>query len=88
MSQKHKATIQKLFAHPMPTNIQWKKLISALEHYAVQVDINHANKAKLTKDGQETLMTLPHHGHEFNDKTEISHLKHFLESVNLAPDNL
>ena len=84
MSQKHKVTLQKLFAHPMPTNIQWKKLMTALKHYGVAVEITSANKAKLAKDGQETLITLPHHGHEFNDKTEINHLKHFLESVDLA----
>lgn len=88
MSQKHKVTLQKVFAHPMPTNIQWKKLMSALEHYEVAIEITHANKAKLAKDGQETLITLPHHDHEFNDKTEISHLKHFLESVGLSLDNL
>lgn len=88
MSQKHKQTLQKLFSHPMPTNIQWKKLLSALEHYGVRVEINASNKARLVKDGIETLITLPHHGHEFNDKTEISHTKHFLESVNLSPADL
>ena len=88
MSQKHKVIMQKLFSHPMPTNIQWKKLISALEHYGVQVDVTHANKARLSKEGQETLITLPHRGHEFNDKTELAHLKHFLSTVNLEPSDL
>ena len=88
MSQKHKVIIQKLFSHPMPTNIQWKKLMTALEHFDIQVEITAANKAKLIKDGRETLLTLPHHGHEFNDKTEISHLKMFLQTVDVTPDTI
>lgn len=88
MSQKHKMILTKIFSHPMPTNIQWKKLITALEHYGVVVEVTNANKARLSKDEKETLITLPHHGHEFNDKTELNHLKHFLEEVNLSPEHL
>lgn len=88
MSQKHKLIIQKLFSHPMPTNIQWKKLMTTLEHFGVQVEITSANKAKLIKDGHETLLTLPHRGHEFDDKTEISHLKTFLETVSITPETI
>lgn len=88
MSHKHKAVLEKLFAHPMPTNIQWKKLMSALEYYEVAIEITASNKAKLSRLGHETLVTLPHHGHEFNDKTEINHLKQFLNAVELSKEQL
>jgi hypothetical protein len=86
MSHKHKAKIEKLFEHPVSGNIDEKRLLSALEHYGVNVDISKQNKAKLSKDGEEVALVFSHN----NDlsKDAVVNLRHFLERVGLTPSSL
>ncbi len=86
MSHKHKAIIEKVFAHPIATNVDWKKLSHALEHFGATIDVSNSNKAKIHFKDQEMVLGLPQHGHELADKSEITKLRHFLESVELTPD--
>ncbi|WP_319379983.1 hypothetical protein [Thiomicrorhabdus sp.] len=88
MSHKHKTMIEKVFAHPIATNIDWKKLVHALQHYGATVEVTSANKAKIMVGEQELVMSLPHHGHELADKAEVTRLKHFLEAIELTPDRV
>jgi len=86
MSHKHKAKIEKLFEHPVSGNIDVKRLISALEHYGVEIEITKHNKARLSLNGKELVMALSHR----NDlsKDSIVKLRHYLESVGLTPDTI
>ncbi|WP_373019472.1 hypothetical protein [Thiomicrorhabdus sp.] len=86
MSHKHKAVIEKVFAHPISTSIDWKQLQHALEHFGAEIEISGSNRAKIVMNGQEIVIGLPHHGHEIADKTEVTQLRHFLEAVKLTPD--
>ena len=86
MSHKHKAIIEKVFAHPIATNIDWKKLKHTLEHFGAEVEVSNANRAHILIRGQEITLGLPHHGHELADKPEITKLRHFLEEIKLTPD--
>ena len=86
MSHKHKAIIEKIFAHPIATNVDWKKLQHTLEHFGATIEVSHNNKAKIFIRDQEIVLGLPHHGHELADKSEITKLRHFLESIELTPD--
>lgn len=88
MSHKHKVTLEKVFAHPIATNIDWKKLTHALEHYGATIDLSKTNHAKVAIGEHELSMSLPHHGHEISDKSEVTQLRHFLELVGLTPDKL
>lgn len=88
MSHKHKVIIEKLFAHPIATNVDWKKLQHALEHFGAEIEVSATNHAKVVMGGQEIVLGLPHHGHELEDKGDITKLRHFLESVDLTPDRL
>jgi len=88
MSHKHKVTLEKVFAHPIATSIDWKKLSHALEHYGAEIDLSKSNHAKVVIGGSEFSMSLPHHGHEISDKSEVTQLRHFLEQVGLTPDKL
>ena len=88
MSHKHKAIIEKIFAHPISTNIDWKKLQHALEHFGAEIDISGTHKAKVILRDQEIILGMPHHGHDLADKDEVTKLRHFLESVELTPDTI
>jgi len=86
MSHKHKAIIEKVFAHPIATNIDWKKLQHTLEYLGATIEVSNSNKAKIFLKEQELILGLPHHGHELADKAEITKLRHFLTEVGLTPE--
>lgn len=86
MSHKHKAKLEKLFEHPISSNIDAKRLISALEHYGCKVEITKQSRAKISFNKEEFVMSLSH-GHDLS-KDSLVNLRHFLEKVGLTPDNL
>ena len=85
MSHKHKAIIEKVFAHPIATNVDWKKLQHTLEHFGAVIDVSNANRAHIKIRDKELTLGLPHHGHELADKSEVTKLRHFLEEIELTP---
>ncbi len=88
MSHKHKVILEKVFAHPIATNLNWKKLSHALEHYGAEIELSKSNHAKVKIKDLEISLSLPHHGHEISDKSEVTRLRHFLEQAALTPDQL
>lgn len=86
MSHKHEMKIKKLFEHPMSGNIDVRRLLSALEHYGAELDMTKHNKVRITIKGEEFVLSLSHN----NDlpKDSAVKLKHFLEKVDLVPENL
>ncbi len=86
MSHKHKAKIEKVFEHPTSANIDVKKLIAALEHYGVKVEMTKKHKVKLFHNNKEFVLPLPHA--ETLPKDEVVLLRHWLEEVGLTPENI
>ncbi len=83
---KHKEKIQKVFEHPTSGNIEFKKLIHALEHYGALVEITKHNKAKIFLNEEELVIPVPH-DHVLS-KDIVIEVRHFLEKVGLTPDGL
>jgi len=83
---KHKLKIAKLFEHPLSGNIDSKKLLSALEHYGIVVDMSKQHHALLHFQNKEYSLIIGHRNELSKDS--IVQLRHFLESVGLTPDNL
>ncbi|BBP43014.1 hypothetical protein [Thiosulfativibrio zosterae] len=88
MSHKHVAIIEKVFAHPIATNVDWTKLKHTLEHFGAQISVGNNNRAHIRIYEHELTLGLPHHGHELADKPEITKLRHFLEEVGLTPEKV
>jgi len=84
---KHKAKLEKVFEHPTSGNIDYKKLINALEHYGAEVEMTKNHHAKIFLKGEEYIMPLPHKDPVLS-KDIIVELRHFLEKVGLTPENL
>jgi hypothetical protein len=84
---KHKAKLEKVFEHPTSGNIDYKKLIHALEHYGAEVEITKNHHAKIFLKGEEYIMPLPHKDPVLS-KEIVVELRHFLEKVGLTPENL
>ena len=83
---KHKAKIEKLFEHPMSGNIDAHKVIAALEHYGMHVDVSHKNRAIITYFDKKHSMVLSHRPELSKDA--ITKLRHFLEEVGITPDTI
>ena len=84
MSHKHKIKIEKIFEHPISNNINVKKLISALEHYGVKVEVTKKHKAKLFYNDSEFVLPFSHN--DMMAKDEVVMLRHWLEEVGLTPE--
>ncbi|WP_457748622.1 hypothetical protein [Sulfurimonas sp.] len=84
---KHKAKIAKLFEHPLSSNIDYKKLINALEHFGAKVEMTKNHHAKIFFDEKEYVMPLPHKDTNIS-KEIVVELRHFLESIGLTPEKL
>lgn len=85
MSHKHHVMIEKLFAHPIATNLDWKKMATALKHYGASIETTTNNHAKIVINDAELVIGLPHHGHELSNKDEVSKLRSFLEEQGVTP---
>ena len=83
---KHKAKLSKIFEHPMSGNIDSKKLLSALEHYGAEIDLNKEHRALIHLNGKEHSLTLSHRPELSKDS--IVKLRHFLEEVGLTAEKL
>ncbi|WP_415395978.1 hypothetical protein [Sulfurimonas sp. CS5] len=86
MSHKYKAKIEKLFEHPISGNIDVKRLLSALEHFGIEIEITKHNKAKLSFNDKELIMALSHKNDLSLDS--IVKLRHYLQDVGLTPDTI
>ncbi len=88
MSHKHIIIIQKVFAHPIASNINWQKLKHTLEHFGADISIAKNNRVHIVIADKSLILGLPHHGHDLADKSEVIKLRHFLEEVGLTPDKV
>ncbi len=88
MSHKHAVIIQKVFAHPIASNVDWKKLKHTLEHFGAEISTGHNNRAHIVIKDKTLTLGLPHHGHELTNKSEVIKLRHYLEEVGLTPDQI
>ena len=86
MSKQHTKKIQKVFEHPVATNLDTHKLIAALEHFGLSVEHSKTNKIKITFDGRDMVLGFHHSGSLSKD--EVLKLRHFLEEIGLTPDRL
>ncbi|QFR48749.1 hypothetical protein FJR48_03040 [Sulfurimonas lithotrophica] len=83
---KHKDKIAKIFEHPISGNIDASRLVHALEHYGIEVDMTKKHRALLHFEAKEHSIALSHRNELSKDA--VVKLRHFLEEVGLTPDNL
>lgn len=83
---KHLKKIEKVFEHPVVTNLDTNRLISALDHFGCIVEHSKTNKIKISFDGRDIVLGFHHSGSLSKD--EILKLRHFLEEVGLTPEKL
>jgi len=84
--KKYKEKLQKVFEHPINSNINVKKLIKVLEHFGVEIEHTKNNKMKMLYKNEEFFMPIPHENSLPKDL--VVELRHYLEKIGLTPDSL
>lgn len=81
-----KATLEKLFSHPISMNIEWNEVKHMLETMGAEIDMTNQSHIKI-KLGDESRSFKSFHK-MLGDKHELKELQHMIEKAGLAPDSV
>jgi hypothetical protein len=79
----HRATVEKIFQHPVSHNIQWHDVLSLLEAVA-QVAEEHDGRYKVTLAGETETLDTPS-GHDLNEQMVVD-LRRMLKGAGISPN--
>ncbi len=79
----HRATVEKIYQHPVSHNIQWHDVLSLLESVA-QVSEGHDGKYKVTLGPETETLDAPR-GHDIDEQMVID-LRRMLKGAGITSD--
>jgi hypothetical protein len=79
----HRATVEKIFSHPMSHNIQWHDVLSLLEQLD-SVAREHEGRYTVTLGGETETFDVPRH-HDI-DAQQVVDLRRMLKSAGITPE--
>jgi hypothetical protein len=80
----HRATVQKLFGHPVSHNIQWHDVLSLLESVAAVTE-EHDGRYTVTLGSETQTFDAPRH-HDV-DEQQVIDLRRMLRGAGITPDS-
>jgi phage gp36-like protein len=83
MNHQHRKTLHALFAHPINSNIDFKKVVHLLEDAGAEVDNKAGNRIGVKLNGHSAAFT---HAHHDLPKEELIQVRKFLESCEITPE--
>ncbi len=78
----HRATVEKIFQHPVSHNIQWHDVVSLLRSVA-DVTEEHDGRYKVTMAGETETLDAPS-GHDVGEQMVVD-LRRMLTGAGIAP---
>ena len=81
----HRATVEKIFQHPVGHNIQWHDVLSLLEKVGTVTESRKGRYAVTLGTETETLDEPRHHD---LDEQQVVDLRRMLEGAGILPDSL
>jgi hypothetical protein len=78
----HRATVEKIFQHPLSHNIQWHDVLSLLESVA-SVTTGHDGRFKVTLGSETETLDAPR-GHDVDEQMVID-LRRMLKGAGMTP---
>ncbi|MCX6385133.1 MAG: hypothetical protein NTV40_00610 [Solirubrobacterales bacterium] len=84
LTSRHRDTVAEIFSHPTSHNIEWRHVISLLEHVG-EVQDAHNGKLKVTL-GPETEAFHRPHGKDVNIQMVVD-LRRMLTNAGYSPDS-
>jgi hypothetical protein len=83
MDGHHRATVEKIFNHPVSHNIQWHDVLSLLESVA-EVTKESDGRYRVTLGDETETFDVPRH-HDI-DEQQVVDLRRMLRGAGIAPD--
>ncbi|HEY3843247.1 MAG TPA: hypothetical protein VGL48_08335 [Acidimicrobiales bacterium] len=80
----HRATVEKIFNHPVGHNIQWHDVLSLLQNVA-SVTEEHDGRFKVTLGAETETFDVPRH-HDINEQQVID-LRRMLKRGGITPQS-
>jgi hypothetical protein len=77
MNHHHRVTLHALFAHPLSSNIDFKKVMHVFEELGAKVENSSGNRVKVSLNGHSAAFT---HAQHALPKEEVVQLRKFLET--------
>jgi hypothetical protein len=84
MNTRHRETLERIFSHPTPHNIEWRRIEHLLEALGAEVIEGHSGRVKIRLAGQEQTFSRPHRKN-LQDTNKIAALRKFLTSAGITP---
>ncbi len=84
MDSHHRATVEKIFGHPVSHNIQWHDVVSLLEAVGT-VASEHDGKYKVTLGSETQTFEVPRH-HDI-DEQQVIDLRRMLKGAGISPES-
>ena len=78
----HRATVEKIFQHPVNHNIQWHDVLSLLQNVATVTE-DHDGRYKVTLGSETETFDAPRH-HDINEQQVID-LRRMLKGAGITP---
>jgi len=79
----HRATVEKIFAHPMSHNIQWHDVLSLLQRVGAVTE-EHDGRHKVRLGAETETFEVPRH-HDI-DTQQVIALRRMLKGAGIAPE--
>jgi len=80
----HRATVEKIFNHPVSHNIQWHDVLSLLQRVAT-VSEDHDGRFAVTLGSETETFDAPRH-HDINEQQVID-LRRMLKGAGITPES-
>ncbi len=85
MSHKYEKTLQRLFAHPIDMNIEWRDIVHLFEALGGTVEFTRHGQLKVRLASHEQSFGAPHREHNVTSRDTLTRIRHFLEMAGFAP---
>ncbi|MDD9983213.1 MAG: type II toxin-antitoxin system HicA family toxin [Gammaproteobacteria bacterium] len=84
MSAKHRRTLARIHQKPTPADFKWQELISALEHYGVEVVEREGSRVGLRLGDERTVVHRPH-PRSVTGRATVRVIVDFLKAAGVIP---
>jgi hypothetical protein len=81
---RHRATVEKIFNHPVSHNIQWHDVLSLLQSLAVVTE-EHDGRYKVTLGSETESFDAPRH-HDIGEQ-QVLDLRRMLKGAGITPES-
>jgi hypothetical protein len=85
MNNRHRGTLEAIFAHPISANIDFKDVEHMLTDLGAEIDSRSKARIGVTLNGHTAAF---HHAHHRLTMKDVVQIPHFLETSGVSPDTV